>query len=49
MQQKSLRGKDFLVRAVETERWLVANHKAIDAYNARVERDGIWSDKLRGF
>ncbi len=38
-----------LVREAEAEEWLAANRKAIDAYNARVERDGVWSDKLRGF
>jgi antitoxin CcdA len=38
-----------LVREAESEEWLAANRKAIDAYNARVERDGVWSDKLRGF
>jgi antitoxin CcdA len=38
-----------LVREAEAEEWLAANRKAIDAYNARVARDGVWSDKLRGF
>lgn len=38
-----------LVREAEAEEWLAANRKAIGAYNARVERDGVWSDKLRGF
>jgi antitoxin CcdA len=38
-----------LVREAEAEEWLAANRKAIDAFNARVERDGVWSDKLRGF
>jgi antitoxin CcdA len=38
-----------LVREAEAKAWLAANRKAIDAYNARVERDGVWSDKLRGF
>jgi len=38
-----------LVREAEAEEWLAANRKAIDAYNARVGRDGVWSDKLRGF
>ena len=37
------------VREAEAEEWLAANRKAIDAYNARVEREGVWSDKLRGF
>lgn len=38
-----------IVREAEAEEWLAANRKAIDAYNARVERDGVWSDKLRSF
>ena len=38
-----------LVREAEAQEWLAANRKAIDAYNARVEREGVWSDKLRGF
>ena len=38
-----------LVREAEAAEWLAANRKAIDAYNSRVERDGVWSDKLRGF
>jgi antitoxin CcdA len=38
-----------VVREAEAEEWLAANRKAIDAYNARVERDGAWSDKVRGF
>ena len=38
-----------LVRESEAKEWLAANRSAIDAYNARVERDGVWSDKLRGF
>ena len=38
-----------LVREAEAREWLAANRKAIDAYNARVEREGVWSDKLRGF
>lgn len=38
-----------LVREAEAAEWLAANRKAIDAYNVRVERDGVWSDKLRGF
>jgi len=38
-----------IARAAEAEEWLAANRKAIDAYNARAERDGVWSDKVRGF
>ena len=38
-----------LVREAEAQEWLAANRKAIDAYNSRIEREGVWSDKLRGF
>lgn len=37
------------VRARKRERWLEENREAIAAYNARIERDGMWSDGLRGF
>lgn len=29
--------------------WLVRNRRALDAWNKRIEREGIWSDGLRGF
>jgi antitoxin CcdA len=38
-----------LVREAEARDWLKKNQRAIDAYNERVERDGVWSDGLRGF
>jgi antitoxin CcdA len=38
-----------LVREAEARQWLAQNRRAIDAYNKRVEREGIWSDGLRGF
>jgi antitoxin CcdA len=38
-----------IVRTAEAEEWLAANRKAIDAYNTRVERDGVWSEQVRGF
>jgi antitoxin CcdA len=38
-----------VVREAEAEEWLAANRKATDAYNERVERDGVWNDKVRGF
>lgn len=38
-----------MVRQAEADEWLAANRKAIEAYNARVEREGVWSDKLRSF
>jgi antitoxin CcdA len=37
------------IRKKERESWLRENRAAIDAYNARVERDGVWSDRLRSF
>ncbi|MCM2336225.1 MAG: type II toxin-antitoxin system CcdA family antitoxin [Pseudomonas sp.] len=37
------------VRARKRERWLAENREAIEAYNARVERDGVFSDGLRSF
>ena len=37
------------VRARKRAQWLEENREAIDAYNRRIERDGIWSDGLRGF
>lgn len=40
---------DQLVRTAEAERWLEENRAAIIAYNARIERDGVWSDGLRSF
>lgn len=41
--------QEQLVREADAEAWLAANRKAIDAYNARVKRDGVWSAKFRGF
>jgi antitoxin CcdA len=38
-----------IVREAEAAEWLAANRKAIEAYNARVAREGVWSDGLRGF
>lgn len=38
-----------LVRGVEGQEWLAANKRAMDAYNKRIEREGVWSDGLRGF
>ena len=37
------------VRARKRERWLAENREAIESYNARVERDGVFSDGLRSF
>ena len=37
------------VRARRRERWLEENREAIEAYNARIERDGMLSDYVRVF
>lgn len=37
------------LRAKERETWLRDNAEAIDEYNARVERDGVFSDDWRTF
>lgn len=38
-----------LLREKERQSWLVRNRAAIDAYNKRIERDGVFSDGLRSF
>lgn len=38
-----------IVREAEGREWLAQNRKALEAYNKRIEREGIWSDGLRGF
>ncbi|MDQ3228263.1 MAG: type II toxin-antitoxin system CcdA family antitoxin [Pseudomonadota bacterium] len=38
---------EVLVR--RRERWLAENREAIEAYNERVRRDGVFSDGLRSF
>jgi len=40
---------ELAVHAAEREAWLADNDKAIDAYNARVEADGVFSDEWRTF
>ena len=37
------------ITAAERAAWLEENHEAIDSYNQRIERDGLWSDGLRRF
>lgn len=37
------------VRAAEQERWLTENERAIEQYNAFVERHGAYGDEHRGF
>ncbi len=38
-----------LIRARKREQWLGENREAIDAYNQRVEREGVFSDGWRTF
>lgn len=38
-----------LLREKQRDAWLSRNRAAIDAYNKRVERDGVFSDGLRSF
>jgi len=38
-----------LVRQKERDAWLERNRAAIDAYNERVQREGVFSDGLRSF
>ncbi|RXR01483.1 acetoacetyl-CoA synthase [Pseudoxanthomonas composti] len=37
------------VRARLRAQWLQENDRAIQAYNERIERDGVWSEGVRGF
>jgi len=37
------------VRARKREKWLDDNREAIEAYNRRIERDGMLSDHVRAF
>jgi antitoxin CcdA len=37
------------IRKAEQERWLAENERAIEQYNAFVERHGAFSDDLRAF
>ena len=38
-----------LIRQKEREVWLARNRAAIEAYNRRIEREGVFSDGLRTF
>ncbi|MFS8084093.1 MAG: type II toxin-antitoxin system CcdA family antitoxin, partial [Acidobacteriota bacterium] len=37
------------VKRRRSERWLTDNKASLDAYNAFVEKHGVFSDGLRGF
>ena len=38
-----------LIREAERERWRTENREAIENYNARIERDGIFGERYRRF
>ena len=38
-----------VVRKAEAHQWLAQNQAAIEAFNERVAREGIWSNGQRGF
>ena len=38
-----------IVRQARREQWLAENKEALDAYNRRVEANGVFSDGLRRF
>lgn len=38
-----------IIRKRQAELWLEENRAAMDAYNAQVEKRGVFSDGLRGF
>ncbi len=38
-----------LVRQRKQEKWLAENQDALNAYNAHIERDGVFSDGMRSF
>ncbi len=40
---------ETLFKQRRQEKWLVENRAALDAYNEHVERNGVFSDGLRGF
>lgn len=40
---------EILVKQRRQEKWLAENRDALDAYNDHIERDGVFSDGLRGF
>lgn len=38
-----------VIREKQSEQWRIDNREAIQAINAQLERDGLWSDGLRMF
>jgi len=37
------------LRKIKREKWLRRNSKAVNTHNRRVEKQGVFSDRLRGF
>ena len=42
-------GLSAAIRQRQREKWLKDNRAALDAYNAHIEADGVFSDGLRSF
>lgn len=40
---------EVILREQDRQIWLEANRQAIEDYNARIARYGVWSDGLRRF
>ncbi len=38
-----------MVKQRKQEKWRAENQEALEAYNAHIERDGVFSDGLRSF
>jgi len=38
-----------LVKRRKQQEWLEQNRDSLDAYNAHIERDGVFSEGIRGF
>ena len=42
-------GLSATIREKQRQQWLSKNRVALEAYNAHVERDGVFSDGMRSF
>ena len=40
---------EVILQEQDRQAWLEANREAIEEYNARIARDGVWSEGLRRF
>ncbi len=38
-----------LIRHKQSEQWKVDNRKALDSFDEHIDRNGVFSDKLRSF